>query len=87
MRVLFYRGKQREFFKIILEKINCISLRSLNERGVNVNYQTLKSYYHEDRSLPEELFLELCRLAGLKPEGFKFKLMNEHWGQVKGGRL
>jgi hypothetical protein len=86
MRILFKSGKQREFIKEILSEIGCPSLRRLGERGIDVNYQSLKSYYHEDRTLPEDLFQDLCKLSGLNPASLKIKKLNDNWGRVKGGK-
>ncbi len=108
MRVRFSRGKQRKFIDRVLERIMAPSLRKLKQYGIDANYQTLKSYYNENRTLPLELFEDLCKLAGVReirdfpehPEnqnvkqGFleidkhsvKFKLLNDNWGRVKGGK-
>ena len=86
MRVQFKQGKQKEFLKTVLEKMNCPSLRALRERGFNVSYNTLKSYFSENRTLPEELFRNLCYAAKLNPEEFQIELLKENWGQIKGGK-
>lgn len=87
MRVKFSKGKQREFLKKVLEKTNCPSLRELINRGIDVNYSTLKNYYGEERLISEELFKELIIFSGLNEEDFEFELINENWGQVKGGKI
>ncbi len=87
MRVKFSKGKQREFLKKVLEKTNCPSLRELINRGIDVNYSTLKNYYGEERLISEELFKELIVFSGLNEEDFEFELINENWGQVKGGKI
>ncbi len=114
MRIKFRKTQQRKFFDEILLKLNCPSLRLLNQFGFKINYQTLKSYYHENRTLPKELFENLCKISGMeyrkqspisispsmfsvfpkskKPEGFgeknklNFKIINDNWGKVKGGK-
>lgn len=87
MRVLFSEGMQREFLKKILENINCPSLRELINRGIDVNYSTLKNYFNEDRLMPEEFFNELIEMSGVNKNNFTFNLVNENWGQVKGGKI
>ena len=86
MRVLFKKGKQKEFIDKVLRNVNCVSLRSLRERGIDISYQTLKSYYHETRTLPEELFKELCLMGKINSSELRIKILEEHWGQVKGGK-
>jgi hypothetical protein len=86
MRIKFAKGKQREFIKRVLEKINCPSLRELINRGAEVNYSTLKNYFNEDRLIPEELFNELIELGGLNKKEFNFETINENWGQINGGK-
>ncbi len=87
MRIKFNsKGKQREFIKLVLEKINCPSLRELINRGVDVNYSTLKNYFTESRLIPEEFFNELIELSGLNKEDFEFSIVSDNWGQVVGGK-
>ena len=69
-RVKFKKGEQREFIKKVLEKINCPSLRELINRGISVNYSTLKNYFSEDKTIPEGLFNELIELGGLNKKDF-----------------
>ena len=87
MRVKFSKGQQREFFKKVMETINCPSLRELINRGIDVNYSTLKNYYNEERLIPEYLFKELIGISGLNISYFKFELIEENWGKVKGGKI
>lgn len=87
MRVKFNKGKQREFLKKVLEKTNCPSLRELINRGIDVNYSTLKNYFNEERLIPEEFFKELIIFSGLSEKDFQFELIKENWGQSKGGRI
>ena len=86
MRVKFLRGKQREFIKKVMVSSRCPSLRALKQFGFNINYSTLKSYYNENRTLPKSLFLDLCYLAGINPASLKINIIDENWGQKKGGR-
>lgn len=87
MRIKFSKGKQREFFKKILENINCPSLRELINRGIDVNYSTLKNYYSEERLIPEYLFNELIEISSLNRDNFNFELIEENWGKIKGGKI
>ncbi len=86
LRVKFAKGEQRKFIQIVLGKINCPSLRALNQFGFEIPYSTLKSYYVENRLLPLDFFENLCKLAELKKEDFNFEILNENWGQIKGGK-
>lgn len=87
MRIRFFKGNQREFFKKILEKTNCPSLRELINRGIDFNYSTLKNYFSEERLMSEELFNELIIFSGLNEKDFEFELIEENWGQIKGGKI
>ena len=86
MRIKFKRGKQREFLKRVILKTNSPSLRSINQFGFNLNYNSLKAYYNENRTLPEQLFLDLCKLADIKPESVSVTRLDERWGQKLGGK-
>ncbi len=86
MRIKFGKGEQRKFLKKVLGEINCVSLRSLKERGIDVPYSTMKNYFVEVRLLPEELFKDLCSLARIDSSEINFELVDENWGQVKGGK-
>ena len=86
MRIKFGKGKQREFLEKVLDNLGCPSLRELLHRGVGTNYQTLKNYYSERRLLSNSLFDELLKISGLKREDFDFEILDENWGQMKGGK-
>jgi hypothetical protein len=86
MRIKFQTGQQREFLKRVIAKINCPSLRELISRGIEVNYSTLKNYYNEERCLPDSLFYEFIEISGLSKNEFNFDVVDDHWGQVKGGK-
>jgi len=85
-RIKFPKGQQRNFLKRVLIKLNCPSLRALNQFGFEVNYSTLKNYFNEDRTLPEEFFKNLCYLAKVDEKKLSIKILDESWGQSKGGR-
>ena len=86
MRVKFKSGEQRKFIERVLANLYCPSLRALNQFGINVNYSSLKSYFNENRTLPKELFEELCMLAKINPAEFEVKHLDENWGRIKGGK-
>lgn len=85
-RILFKKGKQRKFLQSVLNKLNCVSLRSLNQFGFSIPYGTLKCYYTEKRLLPKSFFEQLCYLGKLNNKDFSFTILNENWGQIKGGK-
>ena len=87
LRVKFQKGEQRKFIQEVLNRINCPSLRELINRGIDINYSTLKNYFNEDRLMPEEFFNELIEISGLNKNNFTFEFINEHWGQIKGGKI
>jgi hypothetical protein len=84
-RIKFDKGQQRKFILGVLSKINCPSLRELINRGIEVNYSTLKNYFNEDRLMPENIFNQLIEISGLNKKEFNFEILEENWGQVKGG--
>jgi len=85
-RVLFEKNKQREFLKLIIDKLNCVSLRGILQFGFEIPYSTLKNYYVERRLLPKSLFEDLCYLAKISPDELGAKYLKGNWGQIKGGR-
>ncbi len=86
MRIKFRKGQQKKFFDLLLEKSSCPSLRSLISRGFDISYSTLKSYYNENRTLPQEFFLQLCMFAELNSQEINIVKLSENWGQVLGGK-
>lgn len=82
MRVKFRKGKQREFLKKVMDLEGIPTLRELGNR-VDVNYSTMKNYFSEARLLPKVLFDRLVAVSGAKR---KVVLIDDYWGQVKGGR-
>lgn len=86
MRIKFKKGHQRKFIDLVLSKSNCPSLRSIVSRGFDFSYSTWKSYYNENRTLPERLFKQLCLFAELSEKDFEFHVLEEHWGQRLGGK-
>lgn len=68
-----------------MENLNCPSLSELSNR-LNLNYSTLKNYFAEERNLPENLFNDLCFVAKIEKSDLRFEILNEHFGQVIGGK-
>lgn len=85
MRVKFEKDKQREFINEVLKKISAPSLSELIRRGIDVNYQTLKNYYSGRRLLSLEFFETLCQISNIKKDSLSYNIINDNWGQVKGG--
>lgn len=85
-RIKFGKRKQKEFIKKVLENSQCPSLRALRQFGFDISYNTLKSYFNENRTLPEELFNQLCFFGRIDSKKLTFDLIDENWGQVKGGK-
>jgi len=86
MRIKFEKGKQRKFVDRIILETGCPSLKELINRGIDVNYQTLKNYYSERRLLPLELFEELCRISGIDKRELGFEMVEDNFGQIRGGK-
>jgi len=85
-RVKFRKGQQRRFLQKVIENLNSPSLRGIRQFGLKVNYQTLKSYYNENRTLPEDFFRDLCVLAKVDEKSLGIVYLKENWGQRKGGK-
>ena len=85
-RVKFRKGQQRRFLQEVIISLNSPSLRALSQFGFNANYQTLKSYFNESRTLPEDLFNDLCDISKTNKNQLKVVFLKENWGQVKGGK-
>ena len=86
MRIRFKSGEQRKFLDLVANRLNCVSVRGILERGFDISYDSLKSYYIERRLLPEGFFLDLCHLAKLEPKDFEVGYLDDNWGRVKGGK-
>jgi len=84
-RILFKKGKQREFLKLVVERLNCLSLRGALQFGFDVKYSSLKNYYIERRLIPRELFESLCHVAKIDKKMLKFEIVDGNLGQKKGG--
>ena len=86
MRIKFQKGKQREFLKQVLLRINSPTIKELANR-MQISYSTLKNYFNESRKLPKSLFEDFCFVSMISPEEFDVELLDKNWGQVKGGRV
>lgn len=85
-RVKFRKGQQRKFINEVIGNVGAVSLRGLIQFGFKINYQTLKSYYIENRTLPEDFFDDLCTLAKIDKKSVKAKFLKDSWGQRLGGK-
>jgi hypothetical protein len=85
MRIKFEKGKQRDFLKRVMDLAESPSLRELARR-LDFNYSSLKNYFSELRSLPEDLFKDLIYLSNLDSSSLNFERVGENWGQIIGGR-
>lgn len=85
-RVKFNVGEQRKFLERVISESGAPSLRALNQFGFDVSYSTLKNYFNEERTLPEDFFIDLCKLIKVDSDIFHVEFLEENWGQVKGGR-
>jgi len=86
-RIIFEKGMQRDFLKKVLFNLSCPSLRALNQFGLDLSYSTLKNYFNESRTIPLELFNNLCYLSKINKESLGFKIISGNWGQSKGGKI
>ena len=86
-RVLFNKGKQKQFLNNCIRNLNSTSLRGLLQFGINTNYNNLKNYYTERRLLPRSLFEDLVYLAKIDKKSLNFTYKLSSWGQIKGGKL
>jgi len=85
-RVLFKKGKQRDFILLVKYNLNCTSIRSISQFGLEVPYSTFKNYYHETTLMPKSLFDNLCHLAKISPEKLDVKFLEGNWGCIKAGK-
>ena len=86
-RIEFKTGEQRKFLQKVIRELNVPSLRGLLQFVITTKYSTLKNYSNESRTLPKNLFDELCTLANFNSETIQKTTLNEHWGKQKGGRI
>lgn len=75
MRVLFEKGKQREFLEYCINKLN-IDWNKLADK-ININRGSFKNYKFNTR-ISFAKFLEICNLINEKPE----ELLNQYNGKL-----
>jgi len=86
MRIKFQKGEQRKFLNLIVERLNCISIRGILQFGFDISYDSLKSYYTERRLMGGDVFEDLCHLSKINPRDFDVRYLEDNWGKVKGGK-
>ena len=86
VRVKFKKGMQRKFLELVVERLNCISVRGILQFGFDIDYSSLKSYYVERRLMNREFFDDLVYLTKLNVKDFDVEYLEDNWGQVKGGK-
>ena len=86
MRTKFQKGQQRKFLGLVVDRLNCISIRGILQFGFEISYDSLKSYYTERRLMHRNFFDDLGHLAKLDVKDFDVKYLEDNWGKVKGGK-
>ena len=87
MRVKFKLGEQRKFLNLVVERLNCVSVRGILERGFKIKYNSLKNYYSERRLMNKDFFDDLCHLGKINKNKLEIKYLDEYWGRSKGGKI
>lgn len=78
MRVKFKLGEQRKFLDLVVNRLNCVSIRGILQFGFNVSYNSLKNYYTERRLLPKEFFDDLCHISKLNQKDLNVKYLEDN---------
>jgi hypothetical protein len=78
MRIKFPKGDQKKFIDKVIENTSSPSLRGLLQFGLETTYSTLKNYYTESRTLPEEIFIEMLEISKIKKEDLNFEELDEN---------
>ena len=86
MRVRFHKGEQRKFLNLIVDILNCISIRGILQFGFDISYDSLKNYYIERRLMDKNFFEDLCHISKLNPNDFDVQYLGDNWGEIKGGK-
>ena len=86
-RVLFKKGEQKKFFNSVKYNLNCVSMRSILQFGIDIPYSTLKNYYREITLMPKGFFNDLRYLARIDTEQLDIKFLEGNWGNIKGGKM
>ncbi len=83
-RVLFPLDKQREFIQNVCKEK---SLRKfLYDNKIEISYSAFKKYYSERSTMPLRVFDLICEIGKIEKSNLDFKIINENWGAVKGGK-
>ena len=85
-RIKFHKGKQKQFISQVLRNTGCPTLRELINRGLDINYSTLKNYYNEQRLISERIFQLLLEMGKINSENLEFEKIPDFSGQTKGGK-
>jgi len=85
-RIKFKKTKQKAFLKRVIQELNSPSLRAILQFGFNIPYATLKNYYTERRSLPQDLFEDLCYISKINPDSLNIQTLKPNFGQIRGGK-
>jgi len=86
MRIKFRKGEQRKFLDLVVERLNCVSIRGILQFGFDISYDRLKSYYSERRLMSGDFFDDLCYIVKIGKSELDVTYLDNNWGQVKGGR-
>ena len=86
MRIKFKQGEQRKFLDLVVQRLNCISLRGILQFGFDIKYDCLKNYYCERRLFPSDFFDDLCYLAKINKKNLNIIYLRDNWGRVNGGK-
>ncbi len=84
MRVLFKKGEQRKFILKCCDGYNLPEFLELNK--IIIPCSTFRKYYQERLTLPYDIFERLCKCSKIDRNSFNFKLLEDNWGLVKGGK-
>jgi len=83
MRIKFKVGGQRKFLDLVMQKLNCISIRKILQFGFDISYPSLKNYYTERRTIPIDFFNDLCYLSKINKKQLDIEYLGDNWGQTK----
>ena len=86
MRIKFKQGEQRKFLDLVVQRLNCTSLRRILQFGFDIKYDCLKNYYCERRLFPSDFFDDLCYLAKINKKNLNIIYLRDNWGRVNGGK-
>lgn len=84
MRIKLYRGKQKELFKKVKEKLSWSELSKL--LGLSKDYLRL-DVQKEKVLLSEESYKKLCKLSKLNFDRYIINRLKDNWGKISGGKI